>query len=147
MTRFLHMALALLLCMSYAAPAQAESRNVDGIWLDDGETLKTASLPASGPLVLNGWTRQGRGDVYRLKVKAGETLRVTLTSRSEFVVMAIFDFAKPEDDAIFFSDAGSNTAVLTPKADTEWLIRPILVLSASRRGLGANYAITVERQP
>ncbi|KQQ58340.1 hypothetical protein ASF69_13040 [Rhizobium sp. Leaf311] len=141
------MALALLLGISCATPVQAESRNVDGIWLDDGETLKPATLPTGGPLVLNGWTRQGRGDVYRLKVKAGETLRVTLASRSEFVVMAIFDFAKPDDDAIFFSDAGNNEAVLTPSADTEWLIRPILVLSASRRGLGANYTITVERQP
>jgi hypothetical protein len=139
--------LASLLALSAVAPAHGEGRNVDGIWLDDGETLKPAAMPASGPLVLNGWTRQGRGDVYRLKVKAGETLTVTLASRSEFVVMAIFDFAKPEDDAIFFSDAGKNTAVLTPKADTEWLIRPILVLSSSRRGLGANYTITVARQP
>nr|WP_284757364.1 hypothetical protein [Agrobacterium sp. fls2-241-TYG-188a] len=147
MTRFSHMALALLLGISCATPVQAESRNVDGIWLDDGETLKPATLPPGGPLVLNGWTRQGRGDVYRLKVKAGETLKITLASRSEFVVMAIFDFAKPDDDAIFFSDAGNNEAVLTPSADTEWLIRPILVLSASRRGLGANYTITVERQP
>jgi hypothetical protein len=146
-TRFLHILLASLLVISATASAHAEGRNVDGIWLDDGEALKQSTLPASGPLVLNGWTRQGRGDVYRVKVKAGETLKVTLTSRSEFVVMAIFDFAKPEDDAIFFSDAGKNTAVLTPKADTEWLIRPILVLSASRRGLGANYTITVERQP
>ncbi len=147
MTRFSHAILAILFALSAVAPAHAEGRNVDGIWLDDGETLKPAAMPASGPLVLNGWTRQGRGDVYRLKVKAGETLTVTLASRSEFVVMAIFDFAKPEDDAIFFSDAGNNTAVLTPKADTEWLIRPILVLSSSRRGLGANYTITVARQP
>ncbi|SCX04676.1 hypothetical protein DSM25558_0696 [Agrobacterium sp. DSM 25558] len=147
MTRFSHILLASLLTVSVAAPAHSEPRNVDGIWLDDGENLKSAAMPVSGPLVLNGWTRQGRGDVYRLKVKAGETLKVTLTSRSEFVVMAIFDFAKPDDDAIFFSEAGKNTAVLTPKTDTEWLIRPILVLSSSRRGLGANYTVTVERQP
>lgn len=147
MNRFMHSLLAILLMVSATLPAHAEPRNVDGIWLDDGETLKPAAMPASGPLVLNGWTRQGRGDVYRVKVKAGETLKVTLASRSEFVVMAIFDFGKPEDDAIFFSDAGKNTAVLTPKTDTDWLIRPILVLSASRRGLGANYTITVEKQP
>jgi hypothetical protein len=139
--------IALCFALSTSAPAFAESRNVDGIWMDSGETLKSAALPPAGPLVLNGWTRQGRGDVYRVKVKAGEKLKVSLTSRSEFLVMAIFDFSTPDDDAIFFSDAGKNTAVLTPKADTEWLIRPILVLSASRRGLGANYTITVEKQP
>lgn len=139
--------IAGLLALSVAVPAVAEQRNVDGMWLDDGEHLKRVEMPPSGPLTLNGWTRQGRGDVYRLKVKAGEKLKVSLASRSEFVVMAVFDFGKPEDDAIFFSDAGNNEAVLTPKADTEWLIRPILVLSSSRRGLGANYSITVERQP
>lgn len=138
--------IAGLLALSVAIPAVAEQRNVDGMWLDDGEHLKRVEMPPSGPLTLNGWTRQGRGDVYRLKVKAGEKLKVSLASRSEFVVMAVFDFGKPEDDAIFFSDAGKNEAVLTPKADTEWLIRPILVLSSSRRGLGANYSITVERQ-
>lgn len=147
MTRFASLFLAATLVVTLAASAHAEPRNIDGIWLDDGEALKTATMPATDPLVLNGWTRQGKGDVYRIKVKAGETLKVTLSSRSEYVVMAIFDFAKPDDDAIFFSDAGKNEAVLTPGADTEWLIRPILVLSASRRGLGANYAITVERQP
>ncbi len=144
---FIKCALASLLFFSVAAPVVAEQRNVDGMWLDDGEQLKAVEMPASGNLSLNGWTRQGRGEVYRLKVKAGETLKVSLASRSEFVVMAIFDFGKPDDDAIFFSDTGNNTTVITPKEDTEWLIRPILVLSSSRRGLGANYTITVERQP
>lgn len=144
---FLRCALASLLIATVSVPAVAEQRKVDGMWLDDGEQLKAVEMPASGNLTLNGWTRQGRGEVYRLKVKAGETLKVSLASRSEFVVMAIFDFGKPDDDAIFFSDTGNNTTVLTPAADTEWLIRPILVLSSSRRGLGANYTITVERQP
>ena len=146
MKRFAHTLLAGFFLVASLAPVFAEQRVVDGMWLDDGEHLKTVAMPASGPLALNGWTRQGRGDVYRLKVKAGQTLKLSLASHSDYVVMAIFDFAKPEDDAIFFSDAGNSTAVLTPKADTEWLIRPILVLSASRRGLGAHYTITVEPQ-
>lgn len=144
---FLKCALAAMLLASVAAPSIAEQRNVDGMWIDDGEHLKAVEMPASGSLTLRGWTRQGRGEVYRLKVKAGQPLKVSLASRSEFVVMAIFDFGKPDDDAIFFSDTGNNSSVLTPSADTEWLIRPILVLSSSRRGLGANYTITVERQP
>lgn len=147
MNRIVPIILSACLAVTSILPAYADSRNVDGIWLDEGEVLKQAEMPASGPLVLNGWTRQGRGDVYRLKVNAGQTLKISLASRSEFVVMAIFDFAKPDDDAIFFSEAGKNTAVLTPKVDTDWLIRPILVLSASRRGLGANYTVTVEKQP
>lgn len=96
--------LLLAFAMAVAAvphPSLAESRNVDGIWLDDGERLKEVALPPTGPLKLDGWTRRGRGDVYRLKVKAGQTMKVELTSSSEFVLMAIFDFSTPDQDAIF----------------------------------------------
>ncbi len=64
--------LLLAFAMAVAAvahPSLAESRNVDGIWLDDGERLKEVALPPTGPLKLVGWTRRGRGDVYRLKVR------------------------------------------------------------------------------
>lgn len=139
--------LALLLAACVSFPSFAAGKNVDGIWLDDGEKLKPINMPQSGPLKLDGWTRQGRGDVYRLKVKAGQAMKIELTTPSEYVLMAIFDFAKPDDDAIFFSDSGGNTTVITPKADTDWLIRPILILSSPRRGLGAHYTLTVEKQP
>jgi len=141
--------LFLAFAMAVAAvphPSLAESRNVDGIWLDDGERLKEVALPPTGPLKLDGWTRRGRGDVYRLKVKAGQTMKVELTSSSEFVLMAIFDFSTPDQDAIFFSDSEGKIATLTPKADTEWLIRPTLILGSPRRGLGAHYILTVSTQ-
>ena len=141
------MCMALLLAASTPFHSLAAGTNVDGIWLDDGEKLKAIEMPQSGALKLDGWTRQGRGDVYRLKVKAGQTMKVELATPSEYVLMAIFDFAKPDDDAIFFSDSGGNKAVITPKADTEWLIRPILILSSPQRGLGAHYTLTVEKQP
>ncbi len=135
------MAVSLLPVQSFA-----ESRNVDGIWLDDGERLKDVAMPQTGPLRLDGWTRRGRGEVYRIKVKAGQTVKIELASSSEFVLMAVFDFSTPEEDAIFFSDAEGKTAVLTPKTDTDWLIRPSLILGSSRRGLGAHYTLTVSMQ-
>ncbi|MCZ7446088.1 hypothetical protein O8B93_00615 [Agrobacterium rhizogenes] len=138
---------SLLLALTMAAavphPSFAESRNVDGIWLDDGERLKEVALPPVGPLTLDGWTRRGRGDVYRLKVKAGQTVKIELAASSEFVLMAVFDFSTPDEDAIFFSDSQGKIATLTPKADTEWLIRPTLILGSPRRGLGAHYTLTV----
>ncbi|AYM61478.1 hypothetical protein G6L68_02880 [Agrobacterium fabrum] len=139
---------SLLLALTMAAaavphPSLAESRNVDGIWLDDGESLKEVALPPAGPLTLDGWTRRGRGDVYRLKVKAGQTVKIELAASSEFVLMAVFDFSMPDEDAIFFSDSQGKVATLTPKADTEWLIRPTLILGSPRRGLGAHYILTV----
>lgn len=103
--------LLLAFTMTVAAvphPSFAESRNVDGIWLDDGETLKQVALPPAGPLKLDGWTRRGRGDVYRLKVKAGQTVKIELAASSEFVLMAVFDFSTPDEDAIFFSDSGGK---------------------------------------
>lgn len=125
-----------------AGPVRAE----DNVWLDQGEHLKEVTLGAQAPLALEGWTRQGRGDVYRLPVKAGQTLRITLKTSSEFVFMAIFDLAHPDDDALFFSDSGGKSAVLTAKTDTQWLIRPTLVLGSPRRGWGANYTVTIEHQ-
>jgi hypothetical protein len=121
-------------------------RAEDNVWLDQGEHLKEVTLGAQAPLALEGWTRQGRGDVYRLPVKAGQTLRITLKTSSEFVFMAIFDLAHPDDDALFFSDSGGKSAVLTAKTDTQWLIRPTLVLGSPRRGWGANYTVTIEHQ-
>ena len=138
--------LLLALTMAVAAVPHAsfaEGRNVDGIWLDDGERLKQVALPPAGPLKLDGWTRRGRGDVYRLKVKAGQTVKIELAASSEFVLMAVFDFSTPDEDAIFFSDSEGKVATLTPKADTEWLIRPTLILGSPRRGLGAHYTLTV----
>ncbi len=73
-------------------------------------------------------------------------MKVELTSSSEFVLMAIFDFSTPDQDAIFFSDSEGKIATLTPKADTEWLIRPTLILGSPRRGLGAHYILTVSTQ-
>ena len=100
-------ATSLLLALTMAVAAVplssfAESRNVDGIWLDDGERLKEVALPPAGPLKLDGWTRRGRGDVYRLKVKAGQTVKVELAASSEFVLMAIFDFSTDFFDQLFF---------------------------------------------
>lgn len=128
-------------------PCIAQSSETDGIWLDQGERLKDVPPPAAEPLLLDGWTRQGRGEVYRLKVKAGETVKIDLSSSSEFVYVAVFDLARPDDDAIFFSDTGSRTTLLKPDADTEWLIRPTLILSSPRRGLGAHYVLRVQKQP
>ena len=128
---------SLLLALTLAVAALphasfAEGRNVDGIWLDDGERLREVVLP-----------RRGRGDVYRMKVKAGQTVKIELAASSEFVLMAVFDFSTPDEDAIFFSDSQGKTATLTPKADTEWLIRPTLILGSPRRGLGAHYTLTI----
>jgi hypothetical protein len=134
-----------LLMASCLAPAIAFAQQEQPFWLNPGEVLKTIGPLTGDALRTSGWTRQGRGNVYRLDVKAGDALRITLASSSEFLNFAVFDMADPDDDAIFFSDAGVKMTTLTAEKDTWWLIRPILILSAPRRGLGAHYDLTIEK--
>lgn len=134
------------LAMAFAScfvPAFALAQDDPTSWLNPGEVLKEIGPITTDGLQLSGWTRQGKGNVYRLPVKAGETISITLASSSEFVNFAVFDMAHPDDDAIFFSDSGVKVATLKAEADTWWLIRPILILSAPRRGLGAHYDLTI----
>ena len=134
----------MLLFASCAAPMTAVAQD-EPSWLNPGEVLKDIGSVTPGGLRVGGWTRQGRGDVYRLNVKSGDAVRITLTSSSDFVNFAVFDMADPDDDAIFFSDAGVKIATLKAEKDTWWLIRPILILSAPRRGLGAHYELSIEK--
>lgn len=139
--QFLVMALA-----SCLAPTLALAQDELPSWLNPGEVLKEIGQITADGLRLNGWTRQGKGNVYRLPVKSGETISITLTASSEFVNFAVFDMAHPDDDAIFFSDSGAKVATLKAEADTWWLIRPILILSAPRRGLGAHYDLSIAKK-
>lgn len=134
-----------LLMVSCLAPTVALAQQEQPFWLNPGEVLKTIGPLTGDALRANGWTRQGRGNVYRLDVKAGDAMRITLASSSEFLNFAVFDMAEPDDDAIFFSDAGVKMTTLKAEKDTWWLIRPILILSSPRRGLGAHYDLTIEK--
>lgn len=135
----------MLLLASCATPITAVAQDERPSWLNPGEVLKDLGSFTPEGLHVGGWTRQGRGNVYRLNVKAGDAMRITLTSSSEFLNFAVFDMADPDDDAIFFSDAGVKVATLKTTKDSWWLIRPILILSAPRRGLGAHYDLRIEK--
>lgn len=137
------LAMALVTCL---APAFALAQDKQPSWLNPGEVLKEIGPITPDGLHVSGWTRQGKGNVYRLLVKSAETISITLASSSEFVNFAVFDMAHPDDDAIFFSDSGAKVATLKAEADTWWLIRPILILSAPRRGLGAHYDLSIEKK-
>lgn len=138
---------SLLLSAACLQPAFAFSpgRYVDDMWIDEGEHLIAIEPKAGQALELSGWTRSGRGDVYRVKVKAGDHLRLEVSSQSDYLLLAVFDFATPDEEAIYFSEPGNRKTILTIKRDTELLVRPIYILGQPRRGLGVKYQLVLER--
>lgn len=142
------LAVSLMVLAALAQPSLAYSPGqfVDNMWIDEGEHIRSIEPKLGVPVDINGWTRRGRGDVYRVKLTAGDRLKIELTSKSEYLLMAVFDFATPEAEAIYFSEPDNRKTILTIKNDTELLIRPILILGQPRRGLGVNYHLRLERQ-
>lgn len=128
---------ALLLSCGNVLAQQEDS--ADDEWAGPGERLRDIVLPETGVIGFSGWTRQGRSDVYRLPVRAGMTVRVAFTTSSEFGRLVIFDMNRPDADALYASDENGPQAVLHVAADTQWFIRPFLIRSAPRRGLGIHY--------
>lgn len=117
-------------------------------WLYPGEKLVDAAMPPAGPLMLDGWTRDGRGSVYRLAVKKGETYEIAFKARGKFTGLVVFDMSLPVDAEGLFSseDAVGGVGTLTAEKDTTWLIRPYYSRMSPRRGLGAPYEIRLTRK-
>jgi hypothetical protein len=138
--------LMLLAALVQPALAYTPGQWVDNMWIDEGESIVELAPDAGKTVELNGWTRRGRSNVYRVVVKAGDKLRIEVYSKSAYLMLAVFDFATPDDEAIFFSEPDNRQTILTIKSDTELLIRPILILGQPRRGLGVKYHLRLERQ-
>ncbi|MDI7864798.1 hypothetical protein MRS76_22985 [Rhizobiaceae bacterium n13] len=132
------MAVAMAVFLATSALAQTAEPE-----LYEGETLKPVTMPASGPLVLEGWTRSGKATVYTLAVKKGQSYALNFTPSSAYAYLVVFDLSKPEDEAMYSSDINGKQAVLKADSDTTWLIRPYFSRVASRRGLGAHYRIEI----
>ena len=122
-------------------PAAAETLQPE---LFDGEVLKQVTIPASGTLQLDGWTRNGKATVYTLDVKKGTNYRLRFAPSSAYAYLIVFDLAKPDDEAMYSSDINGKDVTFTAEADTTWLIRPYFSRVAPRRGLGARYSITID---
>lgn len=135
--------LALAAGLSLAAGPHAAHAAYE---LYPGERLQGIALPLKGPLTLSGWTRDGRGVVYSLEVKSGQSFRFRFEPRNRFVGLVIFDEAGEEEDELFSVQGTAADKVLTAQKDTVWIIRPYYARMAPRRGMGAPYAITLEPQ-
>ncbi len=110
-----------------------------------GEKLQPIATPIKGTLTLSGWTRDGRGTVYSLEVKKGETFRFRFKPRNNFVGLVVFDGkSEGEDTDDLFSTQGVDAdKELQAEEDTTWIIRPYYARMSPRRGLGAPYEIEV----
>lgn len=111
--------------------------------LDRGEVLEKLGFPAVTEK-LSGWTKFGKGKVYTLPIKAGQHVKITFSSKSQYAFMAIFDLTSSADEAFFGTDEDGMTADVTVSSDTTWLIKPYYSRVTRRRGLGAPYSILIE---
>ena len=111
-----------------------------------GERLQGIAVPLRGPLTLTGWTRDGRGVVYSLQVKAGQSFRFQFKPRNKFVGLVIFDEVGEDEDELFSTQGGEADKVLASEKDAVWIIRPYYARMSPRRGLGAPYSIVITPQ-
>lgn len=111
--------------------------------LDRGEVLEKLGFPAVTEK-LTGWTKFGKGKVYTLPIKAGQHVKITFASKSQYAFMAIFDLTSSADEAFFGTDEDGMSADVTVSADTTWFIKPYYSRVTRRRGLGAPYSILIE---
>ena len=123
-----------------ASPALAQAPQ-----LDPGEKLEKLQYPAV-TMQIKAWTKFGNGHVYTLPVKAGQHVKISFTTRSQFAFLAIFDLSKADDEAFFGTDEDGSTLDTIVKEDTTWLLRPYYSKVSPRRGLGAPYTLLIEPQ-
>jgi hypothetical protein len=137
--------LAFALLSSTSARAEDKTPPLQMPELDRGETLEKLGFPAVTEK-LAGWTKFGKGKVFTLPIKAGQHVKITFASKSQYAFMAIFDLTSSADEAFFGTDEDGLTADVTVSSDTTWLIKPYYSRVTRRRGLGAPYSILIEPQ-
>jgi hypothetical protein len=136
----------LLAAAAFDPSAKAEDAKAPALQipeLDRGEVLEKLGFPAVTEK-LTGWTKFGKGKVYTLPIKAGQHVKITFATKSQYAYMAIFDLTSSADEAFFGTDEDGLTADVTVSADTTWLIKPYYSRVTRRRGLGAPYSILIE---
>ena len=112
-----------------------------------GERLVPVEVLPGKPLHLKGWTRDGRGNVYSLHVRKGETVGLNFWAASRFTYLVIFDASKPDEEAFYGSDEDGNVKTFRIARSTTWLVRPYYSKAVPRRGIGAPYSITFDIRP
>lgn len=133
---------AVFACLAGAALADPPHPN-----LYNGERLVPIEVLPGKPVQLKGWTRDGKGLVYSLHVRAGEKVGVNFWTPSRFTYLVMFDVSKTDEDAFYSSDDDGNVKALPVAKNTTWLIRPYYSRVARRRGLGAPYTVTLDIRP
>lgn len=129
---------ALMVLSALPAFAQAPQ-------LDPGEKLEKLQFPAV-TMQIKGWTKFGNSHVFTLPVKAGQHVKISFTTRSQFAFLAIFDLSKGDDEAFFGTDEDGSVLDTIAKEDTTWMLRAYYSKVSPRRGLGAPYTLMIEPQ-
>lgn len=109
-------------------------------------TLRTVDFAETGTTTVSGKITGYKAAAYAVPVKAGQTLTVSMTTRSTSAYFNVVDVHAPNAVAAHRGEVDGPKAAIRAPAATIWLIEPYLVRAAARRGSTADYKLTITRQ-
>lgn len=114
--------------------------------LSPDQTLQTVSFPETGTTSVTGKIVGYKSVAYAVPAMAGQTLTVTMTTRSTSAYFNVRDVRDRSGAAVHSGEADGLKATIAVPADTTYLIDPYLVRAVARRGSTADYTLTIGRQ-
>jgi hypothetical protein len=110
------------------------------------QTLQTVSFPETGTTTVSGRIEGYKSVAYAVPAKAGQTLTVTMTTKSTSAYFNVRDVRNQSGAAVHRGEVDGPKATISVPADTTYLIDPYLVRAVARRGSTADYTLTISRQ-
>jgi hypothetical protein len=114
--------------------------------LSPDQTLQTVSFPETGSTTVSGKIVGSKSVAYAVPAKAGQTLTVSLATKSTSAYVNVKDVRDQSGAAVHRGEIDGPKATIRVPADTTYLIDPFLVRAVARRGGTADYTLTIGRQ-
>ena len=114
--------------------------------LSPDQTLQTVNFPEAGTTTVSGKIAGYKSVAYAVPAKAGQTLTVTMTTRSTPAYFNVRDVRDQSGAAVHRGETDGQKATIAVPADTTYLIDPFLERAVARRGSSADYTLNITRQ-
>lgn len=115
--------------------------------LSPDETLQALDFAVSGSKTVSGRIQGYKSASYAVPIRKGQTLKVTMQTKSTSAYFNIQDARDTSGQALFAGEASnSHTAQIKAAEDATYVVRPYLNRAVARRGSAADYTLKIERQ-